>query len=290
MAIDKARHPEVPELPDDRAAAGLEQAGPPPLPSEPPGFYRALPRALKYPLTGKGVYLLAAGAVCLLLAELAAFWVSGMLAFSIIGLAVTIIIRVVITGYLCAYMIAIVASVAGGDPEPPNWPDPTNLLEDVVLPFLYVLGALVIAYSPFIVYGVVQVAAGRDTGYDAVRLLLSPRGIGLSALQKLLLLLPLLYAPMSLLSVALHDSFAGLNPALVLPAIIRASPAYLLACVAIIAAAFLRYVLGRLLAGVPLLGEMLDTAVFLYFLMAGMFALGLVYRTHEKKLRWFPTE
>ncbi|GAG23945.1 unnamed protein product, partial [marine sediment metagenome] len=98
----------------------------------------------------------------------------------------------------------------------------------------------------------------------------------------------LLYLPMGLIAVALFDSFAALNPVIVVAGIAKTFPAYLLAA----AVLFLCYLLSGLLQGfvsslVPLLGSLVATAVSLYFLMVEMRLLGLLYNTHQHRLKWF---
>ena len=243
-------------------AVEVEEA---PAPAQ--SFYAMLPRALVFPLVGRGgPMIIVGGAVFFITVWIAVRSIFGFFALFFLG------------GYLCAYMIKIIGAVARGDNQPPDWPDFSNMWDDIFWPYVFVLAACLTALLPAMAYvwfgpsPIEVLVTGRDGWF-----------LGLLGLA-------LLYVPMGLLAAALYETREGLNPLVVVLAIIRVAPAYITACVALGIAVFLRYYLGGLTAHIPWFGGLVDWMISVYFLMVYMYILGLIYRKYEKKIDWFPTE
>jgi len=162
-------------------------------------FWADLPRAFVYPLTTKGIGLLVgAGLVFALLSP------GRIHPLSILGLFLTVIF-IAAYGYLSAALLKIIQSSAGGDREMPDWPDLTDILDDVVKPFLRVAAAFLAAFAPLLIHYWLR---GHDT---------MMRGW----LSWLLMAGGTVYLPMALLAVAVYQSAAAVSPHVVVPAIRR---------------------------------------------------------------------
>jgi len=264
----------------------------PPPPEPPKPFLTLLGNAFAFPFTGKGTMMIIAGAGFL---AVAGFMVR--IASSVPGLiglfvmACGFVLVLLIAGYLAAYMLKVIGAVCGGDQEPPNWPDFGSYWDDILRPLLLVVGTAALSLAPCIIRYVIVARDVESVGRGAylwflVNLLTAEMALA-DPWFWVLLVLGLLYLPMALLAVALYDSFAGLSPLVVIPAIVRVAPAYSVACGLLLVASAARLCLWRLLSPIPLLGVLLDSTVTLYFLMCEMYILGILYLAYEKKLKWF---
>jgi hypothetical protein len=214
--------------------------------------------AAAFPLRGGGKWLLSAGAIFFYgLNVLQSF-------MPLLGL----ILGILVPAYLCCYGFKIIGESARGEAVPPNWPD----VDETVLPLLMYLAALAVCLLPAVV---------AHAWIDGVRASPGPASWTLLAVGLFVL-------PMALLSQALHDSFRGLNPVLVFPAIARILPAYLVMAGAFYAGLVAGGFAGAYAAGfVPVLGPLVAGGVELYVLMFEMHLLGVMYSIHAKKLAWF---
>jgi hypothetical protein len=249
-------------------------AGPPPRPTR--TFLRELAGAGAYPFRGKGLYVLIGGTVFYTIMKL-------LLSYRIVIMHpatamlfgfLQLILAFIMTGYLLAYAFHVVGRTAGGEDEPPDWPDFGDPW-DFLRPMWLMLGTLVFCFLPAVMC-IILLASGR-LGY-ALPLWLA-LGLGVLVL------------PMALLSVVLHDGFRGLSPFLLLRAIVKVGPSYL-AAVAMLAAVI---VVGHVLLVVgampiPILGTLLGVGIQLYCLLAAMRIIGLLYACYEDRLRWFAAE
>ena len=135
-------------------------------------------------------------------------------------------------------------------------------------PYGLVLGTALFSFSPAIIYALARSMA--------------------EPIFTVLMIVGLFYLPMGLLAVAMFDSFAALNPALVMGAILRVPLQYITTCLLLVGVYILAGFLQDYLAeSIPFVGAILSTFVFLYFLMVEMRILGLLYYANAKRLGWF---
>jgi hypothetical protein len=255
--MDNSSEPRLEAVADaDGAADAKATAGP-----GHPSFWRLLPQAFVYPVRGDGKWVILGGAGGLLLLQLIA---------RVVPLA-GLLLGALLIGYLAMYALRNVAAAANGDREPPGWPDIRGP-DDVIGPLLQVLGSFALCLGPLAGYHVYLWIANVP---------------GLPAVTYVLLIAGVLYLPMGLLGVALHDSLRGLSPLLVLPAILRVLPAYLVALAAIAAACGLVYPLWYLFQ-IPLAGAVLDAAFCVYWLTVVTYVIGCIYHGYRERLNWFP--
>jgi len=248
-------------------------------------FYGLLASAPAYPFRELGWAAIVAGAgIFWVLNLLASFWAFGV--FAVFAIAT----KVLLVGYLAVFVIKVLASSAGGDDAPPDWPDFADAWDDVLKPLLRLLGAAMIAFLPLIIAFVLDIAdmaAGLEQpGPDPVS-----GGIGFGRMSRVFwpsLVVGVIYLPMGLIAVALYDTMEGFNPILVLRGIAKTFPAYLVAMAMFLACCFVSlFAVPYLSENVPIVGSLVAWAANLYLLMVEMRILGLLYRTHALKLGWF---
>ena len=229
-----------------------------------PSFVRMLPGVFRYPLAGRGKYVILGGAVAVTIIGYA-----GMLHF-----AVHLLLGFAVTGYLAMYLMEVIDGSAGESDEPPDWPD-LREIDDTVRPLLLFVGTIFISFAPAIIYRVGPAISGTFLGkswWEAD-----------ASVTAGLLIAGTLYAPMALLSVVMHESLAGASPHKVLVAIIKVLPCYLAALAILAVAGIAAIVIMEYASWLPLVGE----AITLYLLLALGRILGLIYRTQAKRLAWF---
>lgn len=228
---------------------------------EPPSFRELAVGAFQYPLRGGGWVLLAAGTVfyaLLGLLQIAPF----------VGLLVVIFGA----GYLAAYLQKIVAASAMGEDHLPPWPDFQNLQEDILAPLFQLAGVILFCLAPAIAAGLFlpETPAGRIVTVAAW-------------------VLGVAYLPMALLAVCMADHLGALNPALVIPAVIRLRGQYWLVCTLLVAAVvtsqLLQVVLEKMLP-IPLVPSLVSGFVSLYFLVVQMRLLGSMHWCNRQRLGW----
>lgn len=229
--------------------------------SRPKTFAAAIAGAFKYPFSGNGLILLVAGTIFygLLDALLGAPKVAIVFFFSIA-------VFVMMYGYLFAYLQRIVTTSSNGEMEPPDWPEVTEIQQDIVQPFLQLLVVQAIAIVPS---WVTASFLGPFPGY-------------------FVLVLGLIYFPMALLSVLISDSFSGLNPVFVLSSIMKAPKPYIGACIAFgmlyVMYGFVRHALYAM--RIPFAPYFFYWFLFLLALMISMRILGMFYYLNRKALDW----
>jgi hypothetical protein len=220
-----------------------------------------LPGVFTYPFRGRGKFILLVGA-------------GSLVAIGFTGLIGTLVLGILLGGYMAMYLMEVIGSCAGGDDEPPDWPDLRDV-DDTVRPLLLCIGALAIPLAPAGIYRLAPVISGLLAG----KAWWEP----LSGVAWALLIAGAIYAPMGLLSVTMHQSLAAISPHKVLVAIVRVAPCYVVALTIMAVACIASAVAAMYLSFVPLAGQVLT----LYLLLVEGRVLGLIYRTQARRLRWF---
>jgi hypothetical protein len=181
-------------------------------------------------------------------------------------------------GYICAYSMRLIISSAAGENDPPDWPSFSTWWDDVIRPWILVVGTVFIYIGPAVAYG-------SYLGFSVVS-----SGGPLPQSSAILLALVVVGAfclPMALLSVTMHDSFAGLNPVLLVAAIGKVFIPYLIACIVLLVVMVAGGLAFRVVPHVPILSRLLFEMITLYFVMLEMRVIGLIYAAHSKRLNWF---
>ncbi|MFH1139677.1 MAG: hypothetical protein V1816_26675 [Pseudomonadota bacterium] len=250
---------ETPDAPPPLGRAALlhEEDERPPL-----NFWEHFPRSFLYPFTGNGLYILLGGAIFFTIIHylLYIIFIGWM-----IGLATSC--------YLLAYFFKVMTSSAEGEDKPPDWPDFSNLFQDIISPVVKMLLTVFVSFLPAILVLIIRPAPDLETN-----LLLAG---GLAVLGAV-------YYPMALLAFVMSGRLAGLTPIVVIPAILKMPLIYL---VGIMTYGFLIPVAalaqGYLAIPIPILGAVLYSALGMYFNMVQMRVLGLMYAANAERLNWF---
>jgi hypothetical protein len=210
--------------------------------------------ALTYPVRGSGRILLVIGAV------LSAV-IGGAAGFSLFGF----IALCLGFAYFNAFYFSIVESTVSGNDEPPDWPDISDLLGDMIVPMIRSIGVWLICMLPLIVMLAIPMEE-----VPILKILLVLAGLGWAVL----------YFPMAILNVIVSNEMIKALPHEVIPRIRAAMPSYL-AIAGLLAAAFVvSLIVTKFLGRVPYLGGLLSAGGALYFSMAQARLAGTFYRKH----------
>ncbi len=234
-------------------------------------FFSSIPGAFAYPFKGAtGIMFLAAGSILFALFE--------------VFFGLTIVrgwhVKLFVLGYTFAFMQKIIHVGAQGGDDPPGWPDISEFVQDLLIPGLQLMGTFLMSFGPGI--GLAAWVGFRvldgNPPEPIYGMLIFP-----------LILAGMVYFPMGVLAVAMHDSVLAVNPLVVIPAMFKAPLEYfvilvLAACV--LGSRLLGMFVFPLVIPVFALPNLLGMFFALYFLTVMMRLLGLMYYTKREKLGW----
>ena len=212
---------------------------------------------LSYPFRGSGKYIFLIGAIISIGSDLAS------LAPLVGGIA-----SLLLFGYFCAVYFNIIESSAVGGKEAPDYPELSNIMEDVIWPMLQITSVMLVSFAPL--GGYLLYAGDGANGWVALALLV----------------LGTLYAPMAILAVVILGYMGALSPHIVFPAIVRAGWLYLAMVILLLVIYGLQMFIARFLAGFFILKFLILSVVGMYCLMANGRALGLIFRDRRDELNW----
>lgn len=172
-------------------------------------------------------------------------------------------------GFFASYYFDIISATVNDSDDPPDWPNITNFMDDIVSPLLKLLGLLLIAGAPL------TLALLLDESSPAKE----PCVVAGHTFFAL-------YFPMATLGYIMHGHMGGAMPHRVLPAIVRTLPGYLVVVLLFGALAMLSTWSDTIASTVPIVGIALSAAPSLYLLMAEARLIGLLYRSHREKIEW----
>lgn len=179
------------------------------------------------------------------------------------------IARLLLSGYFCAIYYQLVQSTATGGKEAPEFPDTSNIFEDIIWPMLQILVVAIVSFGPFVGY-VFWVG-------DEV---LNPM------LAYVLLGFGVVYFPMAILAVVILGYIGALSPHIVLPAIFRGGWIYWVGVFLLLALYFAGGVVEGVFTGRIIVGNLVMAVVGSYTLMTNARILGVVYRERREELGW----
>lgn len=243
-------------------------------------FWESLGEAFTYPFRGDGPVMLGLGTVLLLMLH----YGRAIAAYGFVyGIAGIVIMGVFGIGFFFNYSKQIIVSTAHDEKSLPDWPEVTDLLDDLVRPFGQFLLLATLAFLPMMISGSFFALAGMA-------------GLGdLPALSLLMLLWCIMaftgamLAPIGMLALAVFDTIGALNPLLLARSIMRAFLPYLVCAGLFDVVVATELILGRLLPAlipVPILPMVVVEFANIYLLTAGMRILGHFYRHHRERMGW----
>lgn len=222
------------------------------------GFFDLLPSAFSYPVSGTGIVFLILGVLFFGAMRLLSFSLMGKL-FGILG-----------AGYLVAWLFKIINESARGSSAMADWPDFTNLYDDIVEPLRAMAVTTLIAFGP--------AGACILLGFFAHGFFF--------ALSVPLFIAGGVYYPMALLATGLQTRLA-LYPAVIFSSIGRVIGPYAAACGVLIAAGAVFSLAGLLVQILsPVLGSLLAFGTSIYLSLVEARMLGLLYYTSKERLGW----
>jgi hypothetical protein len=231
-------------------------------------FSAQLAQAFVYPFKGHGIILITGGVgllypLILLTREVWVTW----------GLVLLLL------GYFWNYYLYVIYRSASGEDELPDWPEVIGFWSTFIRPIFYVLAHSFVSFMPAY-YG-----AWAFEDHIGTQKLLGTY-ISATSVFYCLIVMGLLYFPMGLLTIAMVDSLAALNPFLIIRSIARIPFRYLQACGLFFIVFFINYSLRDRTMEIPVVGIVLQMLVSMYLMLVAMRILGLVYRANAEKLAW----
>lgn len=160
--------------------------------------------------------------------------------------------------YMAAYYFELIQHTINGKSDVPEWPFPTNWLEDILTPGVQMLLITLLSYSLMIF-----------TDWDWVGLLFAS-----------------LYFPMASLALVCTGNAASALPHQVLPAVVRCLPGYLFCALLFGAMEFSRGLTQAVFEPVHVVGTILSGAVAIYGMFVQARLTGMVYLRSSEKLPW----
>jgi hypothetical protein len=240
-------------------------------------FFAALPGAFAYPLKGRGLTFLICGTLFFTAFDLLGHFVSGLYLWLKVGL----FLGGFFVAFIFAYVQRIIQTAAQGSDEQAEWPDVSDFWEDVLVPCLQLMGLAAVCLGPGLVFTAlaVQASVAAGGGFDPQYWIVILVAFVLGAL----------YFPMGFLALAMFDSVMGLNPLIVVPAMIKIPLEYLtvLLLTALIVVISLAQQFAMQYLSVPVLPTLLASGLNLYLLTVQGRMLGLMYYANRQKLGWF---
>jgi hypothetical protein len=216
--------------------------------------------ALSYPIRRSGWMMILTGAVFSVILSIMQF-------APMIGIGVSIFSA----GYFGAFYLSIISATMTEQDEMPDWPSFTSFSDDILSPFLQLVGLVFIAFGPVI-------AIAFLAGYHEASWL-TPSLIAAIAFG-------CFYFPMAVLALQAFGSVGAALPHVVFPAVMRSLPGYLLAVVGLVLVVTVCGIAYDLTAKVPFVGCFFSAAIALYSLIFQARLIGLIYRAKSEALRW----
>jgi hypothetical protein len=213
---------------------------------------------LTFAWRGSGKYVLITCVVLSLVADLASL-------APLIGILASLLM----SGYFCAVYYQLIESSATGGKEAPEFPDTSNLLEDIIMPMLQIIAVAIVSFGPCIGY---LILGGGESANPLITLGLLALGI--------------IYFPMAMLAVVILGYTGALSPHIVIPAIARGGWIYWIGVVMLFALYFIKSEIGDAFSGQIIIGNLIMAVIGSYTLMTNARILGVVYRERQDELGW----
>ncbi|MBF0320334.1 MAG: DUF4013 domain-containing protein [Nitrospirae bacterium] len=230
-------------------------------------FSSQIPGVFIYPLLGQGKWVLIAGALF--------FIIAGVIPF------MGVLIKVILIGYMCAFMMKIITTSSCGEKALPDWPEFTNFIDDIIRPAFMVLAVFIVSNLPVIAYVVSYSAFGDGfLSFDA--------DMGNPIIYPaifIFIVAGMLYFPMAVLAVSMTNTFGAVSPHIVIPSIFRVPVEYLMLCGVLLAIYLVKVAVGWVV-GIPYVGPIISMFVTFYFYAVEMRLVGLLYYSEKERLGW----
>lgn len=179
------------------------------------------------------------------------------------------IASLLLSGYFCAIYYQLIQSTATGGKEAPEFPDTSNIFEDIIWPMLQILVVGIVSFGPVLGY---LFWAGDESGSPMIAYALLGLGV--------------VYFPMAILAVVILGYTGALSPHIVFPAIVRGGWMYWVGVILLMVLYFAGSVVEKVFSGQIIVGHLIMAVVGSYTLMTNARILGVVYRERREELGW----
>lgn len=174
---------------------------------------------------------------------------------------------ILLLGYMIATYFEIIQSTSTGSNEAPEFPEFSNVIEDLVYPIIQVIFVGLLSFLPWLVW-IFLLGGKEDLIGDA------------------LIYFGMAYFPMAMMAVVVLGEMRAANPFVVIPAIVRAGGFYWLAVGSLVLLYLFEILVAGFFGGIFILGTVVIAFIGMYTLMANGRILGLIYREKEEELGW----
>jgi len=179
------------------------------------------------------------------------------------------ITAIFIAGYFCAPYYQLIQSSATGGMEAPDFPNVSNIFEDIIWPMLQSIVVGLVSFGPFLAY---SVWAGSDSANPAILYGLFTCGV--------------IYFPMAMLAVVVLGYTGALSPHIVLPAIFSGGRVYWIGVILLVLLYSVDSMVQDLFSRQFIVRHLLMALVGSYTFMTNARILGVVYRERQEELGW----
>lgn len=188
-------------------------------------------------------------------------------------------------GYLSAYYFKVVVETARGNLEPADFPDFTNLFDDILMPLARFIGVNLVCFLPAVATAYFCLGGLEGIGQFSQLIDESVAGlVGATILTGIVFLTGLAFWPLALLSVALNQSILGVHPGILLRLLNHLRGEYLLVLGVLILSIGLNLILSRMLGSLPIIGGLLTGFTGLYSSLVNFHVIGLIYYKNREKM------
>jgi hypothetical protein len=215
--------------------------------------------AFTYPLRGSGKIMILIGSVFAVLLKIGS-----------IAPLVGFMASVFAAGYFASFYFDVISATIAGQDTCPDWPSLSDFWDDIMIPFVRVVGAVILSFLPLIIC-VFAIHHESPAFIPAIW-----AGIAFGCL----------YFPMAILAIVLFGNLSGALPNIVIPALFRCMPGYLLVVGVLVLVFIISSVAEDFADRVFLVGWFLSAAISLYFLMVQARLIGLLYIRHQERIGW----
>jgi predicted Zn finger-like uncharacterized protein len=219
-------------------------------------FWAQIPQMLAYPFVRGGAWM------------------------TIIGFIVSFIPYIGLIIY--PYSLYILKASAQGKKEMPDWPDFTDIWEDILAPtFRLILGSIIV-FVPLGIYLYMKFAFMFDLNdiSSFFKIIFDPINI-------VFIIFAWIYLPMVTIIVAVFNRLMpALNPVTVFRLIGAIKKEYFIALFLALAFGIVSGIIGGMMGVFPVIGKYLGKGINWYFLIVEMHMLGLMVYQVEEKLGW----
>lgn len=215
--------------------------------------------ALSYPIRGSGWIMILLGAILGVIFDIATI-------APVFGLAVLIFSG----GYFCAFYFDIIGSTMCDHDDMPEWPGFEDIVDGILMPLIVVIALLILSFWPLVALVFLEEEYGAAPWFEAA--IYAAMFLGCC------------YFPMAVIAYQAFSTFSSTLPHVVVPAIFKALPSYLIAVVALILVWVAINFAQEYAVRVPYVGWFVAWAVALYGLMFQARLIGLIYREKQDVL------